>query len=140
MKGLIILLALFFGFLMWRVFSTILTFEPEPAQVYQVSEAVTELDVNGVTEFGVCQTDSLPAKVKIYKATLLLEDEKVMGLFHSDRKSGASVYFVDTGINTVAHEVSHFVDYALARLGINDKETEAYLQGYFTQCVYEKLN
>ena len=54
-------------------------------------------------------------------------------------------YFIDpptivlsnTGINTIAHEVSHYVDDLTYVHGISDGETRAYLQGYFTKCVYD---
>ncbi len=42
----------------------------------------------------------------------------------------------DTSVDTVAHEVHHMTEDMLRKLHIKESHMPAYMQGFFTQCVY----
>lgn len=88
---------------------------------------------------GTCSDMALEASVDVYESNDM--SSSTMGFFNSTtdeiavRKTGLEIPEIDI----VAHEVSHFVDWITAQKGINDGETRAYLQGYFTECVAEMV-
>lgn len=89
---------------------------------------------------GVCVDETILASVKVYMVDSLNEPEDdaqggiVGGRFYQKE---VAIVLVKTDLNSVAHEVSHLVDWIMFEKGITDDETEAYLQGYFTECVYD---
>lgn len=86
----------------------------------------------------VCADDTMRTNVVVYIVETLNKEGDggmpVGGAFYAHEMA---IVLVDTDINTVAHEVSHLVDWVVQEKGIHDDETRAYLQGYFTECVYQ---
>lgn len=80
---------------------------------------------------GSCMTGSLHAGFEVFYAPDL--GKNIGGRTHTDP---LAIFLRNTDIDTVAHEVSHAVDTIVSEKGIQDGETRAYLQGYFTDCVY----
>lgn len=78
---------------------------------------------------GYCVSNTLNTSVTIYRADDLGD---ATARFYRD---DLAIVFVQGGTSAIAHEVSHFVDYVVHQRGIDDPETRAYLQGYFTECV-----
>ena len=94
----------------------------------------TELDfeLSPMDFVGNCISEAMMSSVEVY----VVEDagENIAGRFYSKQ---SAIVLVITDLSVVAHEVSHFVDFVVNQKGINDTETRAYLQGYFTNCVYK---
>lgn len=83
---------------------------------------------------GVRQEPTLSSRVSVYLTKG--RGAGIAGVFY--RKQSA-IELRDRGLNTVAHEVSHFVDRTLWDRDIDDDETEAYLQGFYTDCVWDLI-
>jgi hypothetical protein len=58
-----------------------------------------------------------------------------LGMFYPYPKPTIALGVTD--LDTVTHEVSHFVDHVMMQKGIYDDELEAWLQGGWTKCVYD---
>ena len=83
---------------------------------------------------GACHSEDMIISVGIYLTDYIEED--ILGRFY-----GVNVVIAVTSddLKIVAHEVSHLIDYVVKQKNIRDVETRAYLQGYFTDCVYTKV-
>lgn len=87
---------------------------------------------------GECVSTDIHAHLQVYISDKL-PATGVEGMFIP---SSGSIVVKETSkslelLEIVAHEVSHFVDAVVRAKNINDGETRAYLQGYFTDCVYK---
>lgn len=84
---------------------------------------------------GDCTDDGMEATVHVYLSDNL--QEGVQGMYMPSyrviaiRKTDLQISLA----NVVSHEVSHYVDDMTQVKGINDGETRAYMEGYFTDCV-----
>ena len=85
---------------------------------------------------GYCISEVMMVKIEV----LLNKDMIAKGKFFYDGNSYVGIALRETNVNIISHEVSHYVDYIVKRKNINDGETRAYLQGYFTQCVYDLVS
>lgn len=88
---------------------------------------------------GNCYADVFKTGVAIYETTGLKNSN---GQFRSSKEYGYQIILNEKSrgryiIGTISHEVSHLVDNMTASLGIEDTETEAYLQGFFTGCIQD---
>lgn len=107
----------------------------------KVAEWRYDLDTEGSRFLGICGTATFNEHVYIYEREG--EDETIQGEFGSD--GYVDIIIINTNvpnytlINTVAHEVSHYVDRLVHVKGIEDTETRAYLQGHLTACVFDKV-
>ena len=90
-----------------------------------------EFDLNEIDYIGTCKADSMLTSVDVYWTSDFKDG--FQGLFNTEL---SIIILGSSNISIVTHEVSHFVDYVMYRKGINDGETRAYLQGYFTECVW----
>lgn len=86
---------------------------------------------------GRCIEEGIRAQVWVFVVDEVgtTTEEHIAGRFYSDDDGFAAIVLENAGINEVAHEVSHYVDWTLKEKGIRDSETRAYMQGYFTECV-----
>lgn len=114
-----------------------------PPLVIRTEEPVEAKTPPNKDYVGTCETEVFLAKVKVYSTDVL--PSGVLGKFYfTNQRRDSGVIAVSRGdrdvIDTVAHEVSHFVDHVVGGAGINDTETRAYLQGYYTQCVVNLLS
>lgn len=91
--------------------------------------------VKGKIEIPGCNVSIYNSWLSVYLAE---RDPKssLGGYFNSET---VSITFIDTTINTIAHEVSHYVDYVMKSRDVHDEEARAYLQGYVTECVYASI-
>lgn len=112
-------------------------FQPTVYNAVNVTENKEVINLSQDDFVGYCGDDAIKATVGIYKVKSLLLNDSTRGLFWDKTYT---IALVDTDINTIAHEVSHFVDRVVADKKIHDGETRAYLQGYFTDCVNRKVN
>lgn len=96
-------------------------------------------DVKRSTKLGECDDSMLEASVGVYTIPAF-SDEDVLGQFSTpDGVPRITVKLGNVNIDVVSHEVHHFVDASTGAKGIDDGETAAYMQGYFTQCVWDLL-
>jgi len=108
--------------------------------------AIDVKDVKGVNRIydesqvdyllGYCISEVMMIRIEV----LLNKDMTAKGKFFYDGNSYVGIALRETNVNIISHEVSHYVDYIVKRKNINDGETRAYLQGYFTQCVYDLVS
>lgn len=96
---------------------------------------------NSKDRAGACGTKDFEAEVQVYLTSDNLP-EGVEGRFtiFGGGKPTITILKGTDYTNVIAHEVSHWVDAIVGSKGINDTETRAYLQGYFTQCVTDLIN
>jgi hypothetical protein len=82
---------------------------------------------------GVCVSNTFDVSLSVY----VIDDLGGPNAIYA--KEPVAVVFErgQMSVNIVSHEVSHFVDHVVALKQINDTETRAYLQGYFTDCVLD---
>lgn len=66
-------------------------------------------------------------------------DDDVIGTWDYDTRTIALMQPGGLDVQTVAHEVSHMVDDFMAQLPGVDPHYEAYMQGYWTECVWRIL-
>lgn len=104
-----------------------------PGSVASISDASGAVDDG--KWIGTCQEQTLNSEVIVFKSPNV--GENVGGDFTPSNP--ARIRLVDTSIKTIAHEASHLVDSLLQKRGITDFEVEAYLQGFYTQCIYNLL-
>lgn len=96
-------------------------------------------EVKRSTRVGECDDSMLEASVGVYTIQAF-DDESVMGQFSTPGGvPRITVKLGNVNIDVVSHEVHHFVDASTGAKGIDDGETAAYMQGYFTQCVWDLL-
>lgn len=106
---------------------------------YQTAQAIPVHDLN------VCQSEpyggTFSEQIKIsYPDTIKNEDGSItIGQWDSANNVLSLMQPDGLNIQTVAHEVSHLVDTLMIRYAIQDEHYEAYLQGFWTECVYEIL-
>lgn len=79
---------------------------------------------------GTCYAESFSEIVSVVDGSYI--EDGATGKFYQKNQV---IALKETDLNTVAHEVSHLVDYLLFKKGIQDGEVRGYLQGYFTECV-----
>jgi len=94
-----------------------------------------DFDLTNDNWMGSCYSETMQMGVHVYVVNKI--PDNVEGQFYQNEYS---IVLVKTSINTIAHEVSHFVDFSMKQKNIKDSETKAYLQGYFTECVDNKVN
>lgn len=104
--------------------------EIRPDTTYDFHDNQLDFELSEDYSVGSCVSKSMKASVGVYVVDKLPND--YVGRYYADRQV---IVLVDTDIETVAHEVSHFVDDVMRTKQIEDGETRAYLQGYFTDCV-----
>lgn len=86
---------------------------------------------------GSCRDELIRSTLEIYTSASL--PLGIDGVYYNDAFGVVFATSTSIGLTVVAHEVSHFVDNIMVKKGIHDGETRAYIQGYFTNCIYEKL-
>lgn len=94
---------------------------------------------DGHHEYNVCffaDTTLFDETVQIIYPDYNPED-KVIGRWHRDYNTIELMKPNGMNVQTVAHEVSHMVDTFMERYPGIDPHYEAYLQGFWTWCVYE---
>ncbi len=91
--------------------------------------------IPGLMYDGTCGDDTLAYNIGIYQTASL--GGSTAGEFYPDE---AMIVIANTGINTIAHEVSHAVDTIVQQKGIHDGETRAYIQGALTECVQNVID
>lgn len=91
-----------------------------------------DVEGNKDAEIGTCHDPVLMSGVTVFVVDAF-ERDSVLGKFFSNPYP--VIVLKDIAVDTVAHEVSHLVDYIVSRKRISDTETRAYLQGYYTGCV-----
>lgn len=83
---------------------------------------------------GVCRSETFKDEADVY-----MMPERKTGILGQYIANQRAIVLRSKDIDTIAHEVSHLVDSIVATHGINDGESRAYLQGYFTKCVYDTI-
>lgn len=142
----IIILSLF-GTSMWAVQTREYVVEEKSSPFYTTGGSI---EINSVPlkswyspetkDFiGYCSDEVYRVSLPIYLPSEL--PGNLEGQFHSE--STGKIFLVvkknSDYQNVVPHEVSHFTDYLIDLLVLSDKETRAYIQGYFTDCVTDLI-
>lgn len=102
--------------------------------ILKLTETKLDFELSEDDYIGKCYSKTMYAGVNIYLTDNI--GENTVGRFYNEE---ATIVLTNSDIDAVAHEVSHFVDYVIKKKSIHDAETRAYLQGYFTDCVYSKV-
>lgn len=114
----------------------------QPIPTIQFSHPITDIEsipdktyIKSLQHIGQCKADTFYAKLDVYLSTSL--PEGVLGRFYLMDGQGVIELDKSNGmdINTIAHEVSHWVDRIVVAHALEGTEVRAYLQGYFTECV-----
>lgn len=102
--------------------------------ILKLTETELDFELSKDDFVGNCSSNMMYAGVDIYMTDDI--GKNIVGRYYNDEET---IVLTTNSIDVVAHEVSHFVDSIVKQKGIHDAETRAYLQGYFTECVYSKL-
>lgn len=81
-----------------------------------------------------CKDDLVMASVDVMLVDHF-DEEGVLGTFNPMK---GEIIIATTSSNTISHEVSHLVDAIMGTKGMVGTETRAYIQGYFTECIFNK--
>lgn len=111
-----------------------------PGDPISISISTQEEKLDEKDFVGKCESVDMQASVGVYLKVLR---PGLNGQFYTQGGNPIIVLSKVSSIsyqNLVSHEVSHFVDALVSAKGINDGETRAYLQGYFTDCVYKLID
>lgn len=84
----------------------------------------------GEKKVATCVSADLKAALEVYTVEEF-DEPGILGQF-----GPRGIFIKERSVDTVSHEVSHFVDVMVEAKGIHDGETRAYLQGYFSECVW----
>lgn len=106
------------------------------ADAYRVTVPSAE-DLNLEFEDGYSSHACIAESLNLMVHVVVVDDIGEEGTYARFYGSPVAIVLEERDLNTVAHEVSHFVDWAMKKKGIRDGEARAYMQGYFTECVYE---
>lgn len=83
------------------------------------------------------------ADTSLFNATITIAypdfnpEDKVKGRWNADTNTIELMQPTGLNVQTVAHEVSHMVDTFMEQQPTIDPHYEAYMQGFWTWCVYE---
>ena len=115
----------------------ILHWQSNQSVIYNLDNAtMEEMEIEDKEYVGVCWDNTLSSTVSVYTADL---PGDVIGRFIADKNMIIISKIGGFSVQNIAHEVSHLVDDIIFYKGIRDGETRAYLQGYFTDCIYKLL-
>lgn len=141
LRLLILLVFVVLGYALGEIISKA-SFEPYRNDGYEYHDASAWMD----HDKNICFSsgDFFDIEVEILYSTDLGADEldnTVIGQWQTNELTHKNtIYLRDrAGLNieTVSHEVSHMVDTMMVRYKIEDPHFRAYLQGYWTQCVWK---
>ena len=109
----------------------------DTVSISRATEPPEPLSAPDEFEVGGCTERTFNTSVRIYVLESL-GDEETVGRFYT-YENAIALKKSHITVSNVAHEVSHLVDQIVYVRGIHDGETRAYLQGYYTNCVWQNV-